>query len=145
MRLCMRHSMTARSAATTTTTAQGYCLQSDVMSENAQNQTALFCAHYADMMQKLTPPVYPDCSYRPMWTELRVPDNQVCKEQTLNFIKNNQRRFNALRFTTLAGKLVVDERPPDFRSPWWLRMLLLLIVLVLILAHFIALDRLTFL
>lgn len=127
-------------------TTHGYCLQSEVMSEDAQEQAVSFCTRYNAAMQKLTPPAYPTCNFRPTLVELSdIPDNQACKERTLKFIKDNQQRYTTLRFATLPGKLIVDERPPAFRSPWWLKLLLCLVVAVLALAHFVAFDRLTFL
>lgn len=128
-----------------TNTTQGYCLQDGVMSEAAQEQAAVFCTHYLFAMQQLVPPVYPQCTLHPTYLELKIPDNQVCAKQTLDFLKNSMRNYPLLCFATLPGKLVLSEQPPAFHSPCWLRVALFLNVSTLLLAHFIAFDRLTFL
>lgn len=96
-------------------------------------------------MQQLNPAVEPDCISHTLYTELLIPNNPVCMERSRGFINKHQHHFDALRITLLPGKLVLDQKPPNFRSPLWLRALLLFNVLLCILTYVVAFDRLTFL
>lgn len=122
-----------------------YCLQRDAMPQGVRDQIAEFSARFSNSMLRLNPPVKVQCEMRVDVGVIRFPSNEVCNTRMHEFLESNRKHYTALHFVPAPGALSISQRPPEFRAPWWLKLLLMINVMVLFFAYFIAADRLTFL